>query len=558
MADEDIQFTFDAESIIAPLNKIIKKFDDLTNVIKATESKTTPAIKKTQTETKAVGVQGQKTGFLMNASLTKLVAAWGLLKGGIASAKAALLGMPEIGRTFKIAGDIMLRNFLQPIRQTLLPLLNKVLTWVKDNRARFVEWGSLVLNVIEAVIGVVKQFIEVLKKVFESFTEVLEGTLGQFTQSFADTMRVIITKIAATFIFILILLEPLFKVIGKLLAFIVIGFRGLFAGIGDNIKFVLGPLQDLIQALADMFETILGGKDGAMAFFEFMRRIGRIIALVFANVVNGIVAVVKWITKFIEGFKEGFSAVEGIGDAFDELIDAFEDYIKTIKEVIFENEAIVSIFRFIGKVLGFVIGLFIKLVVKVFTIYIKSITWLIKNLPKLIKLIGQGLKNAFKVVGSAIDGVIKFFQNFFSKAVKIITKVKNFFTGIWKGIANTAKKAFDSILRSIKSVFNAVESLFFKITDFLGITDRASDKTAALAKDREKEIPTPKFRPIRGAGSVRNDFNDNRQFKIELKGGRPPEDAEAMKKFLKSPIVKKTANEAIMDELNIQKTGSGF
>jgi phage-related protein len=494
----------------------------MANVVEATEKQTTSSKQKTAKETNAVAATQQKQGFLMNASLTKLVAVWGLVKGAIGSAKAALMAMPEIGQTFKIAGDIMMRNFLQPIRQTLLPLLNKILKWVADNRAKFVEWGSFVLNIIETVIGVVKQFVELLTVAFKSFSETMKGVFGDFSQSFGDIIRLLITKIAATFVFLMVLLEPIFKVLGKLIGFIVIGIKGILSGIAKQVSFVMSAVNGLIEAIVELFDNILGGADDAKSFFTFMEKIGQLIAVVFGVAVRWITLGVKLIGQFIAGFKEGFSFIEGIGDAFDELIQVFKEIGDALGLMSEEGSIIMDIFKGIGKVIGFLVGMFVKLIVKGLTIFLKIIKFLIVNIPKLIKFIGSGLKSAFNAMVGAISTAIKFLKNFFKPVKTIFTSIGNFFSTVWDGFIKFGKAAFDKVTGWAKGLFRWLGKVWDSIVGIFKSSEKTSKSLDKTRKGMKSDSKSPLIVPKFGTGSTNTRVNNNVSNVFNINGAQDP------------------------------------
>ena len=93
----------------------------------------------------------------------------GLLKLAFHGVQAAIKKMPEIGKAFGIAKDIIMKNFLFPIRKAIFPLLQKFLDWVRDNRAMFVKWGQTLVTIFTVVSKAVGNVIELGKKLIASF-----------------------------------------------------------------------------------------------------------------------------------------------------------------------------------------------------------------------------------------------------------------------------------------------------------------------------------------------------------------------------------------------------
>jgi len=129
----------------------------LGEISKKLESLVGTTEKSTQKISKGVSISAM--------SFLKINAALSFAKMGISK---LMSNIPEIGQTFKIAGDVITRNFLWPLRQQLMPYLQKFLNWVRDHRAMFVRWGAVLVNVFQVVVQGVKSAINILKPFYEA------------------------------------------------------------------------------------------------------------------------------------------------------------------------------------------------------------------------------------------------------------------------------------------------------------------------------------------------------------------------------------------------------
>ena len=138
-----------------------------------------------------------KFGGTMQKSVSKGImsatAKIGLLVKGF---KSVMKNMPEIGQAFKIAGDIMSKEFFFPIRQQIMPYLQKMLDWVRDHRTLFAKWGQAVADVLKIVIDVGKTLWNTLKDVVEILTNSLQKGLGTSFKSLDEFISVLQVKIA--------------------------------------------------------------------------------------------------------------------------------------------------------------------------------------------------------------------------------------------------------------------------------------------------------------------------------------------------------------------------
>lgn len=214
---------------------------------------------------KVVGIfhrNKQKIESPFNA-LIKKAALFGVAFMGI---RRGMREIPEIGRSFTIAGNIITKNLLWPLRKQLIPLLQKMLDWVRDHRTMFVKWGGILVNIFMAIKSAIVGVVNIVKTFAENFINGIKRVLGVTTSSITDLINLAILKIAFLFQFIMITLEPVAamagKVIANLIGFFAKFFKGVLKGVGD----IQTPVNDLWQSFVRLLETIglIGDRTTAM------------------------------------------------------------------------------------------------------------------------------------------------------------------------------------------------------------------------------------------------------------------------------------------------------
>ena len=279
---DDVALTFDPTPFLAGLDAINSGIGSMNDHFKGMAKAGTE--KTNQVQLSAVNLLGV---------FAKLGAVVGVFK-------FALSGIPEIGQTFKIAGDIFQRNLLWPLRKELVPILQSVLDWVRDNRAMFVKWGSVVANIFRAVFSIVKQLISTVKNLFSTLFNELERVFGKTTNTITETVNLILFKITAVLQFIFITLEPIFqwmvkqfvKIIGYIKSFV----QGFINGFGD-ITPVLKDFKNLWDRISELFGRIAPQQSKLNSGFSAM---GSILGTVVLGVLLGVVSALDLLVTGVE------------------------------------------------------------------------------------------------------------------------------------------------------------------------------------------------------------------------------------------------------------------
>jgi len=207
------------------------------------------------------------------AGIKKMVFMGGLLALAFKGVQGILKDMPEIGKAFGIAKDVLLKNLLFPLRKAIFPYLQKMLDWVRDNRLQFVKWGQVLSNVFKVVGSSIKFVIDMGKKIVSAFSGFFERTFGVAVTNITDMMNVLSFKFAIIMTF----------------------------------------LQTMISKLIDKFKPAL-----------------ETLGEVFSELIEGVIS-------FVEGFVEGFAEIDkqyGIIEEINSLFKEMKNSLETLSPIL--------------------------------------------------------------------------------------------------------------------------------------------------------------------------------------------------------------------------------
>lgn len=180
----------------------------------------------------------------------------GLFKKGVEGVRSVIARMPEIGSAFEIAKDIFFRNFLFPVRQAILPLLSRMLDWVREHRAAFVQWGQLVVGVFRTAWTVASVFVKAVRDLVFTLFPRLRTVMGE---GFMNTMNLVLFKISTVAIALGLALRNLTEKYGPGLGQIV---EAVLKIAGVVVGVAWAALTGFIQGLRDMGPAIVDAWNG--------------------------------------------------------------------------------------------------------------------------------------------------------------------------------------------------------------------------------------------------------------------------------------------------------
>ena len=273
----DITLTFDPKMFLKAFNQIGESVDTLNTRIEGFSKNTDKQLTKQNKK-----IFGLSRGFIA------LGATVGLLAG-------AIKGIPEIGQSFQIAGDILQRNLLWPLRQALIPVLQDFLNWARENRKAFVKFGQVLANAFEIVKAVVGTVIDVLKSLFETVTSAITNTFGAATRSITDLANLALVKIYAEFTFIKAALAPFAEFVKNLFQ------RVIEAGLAFAKGFLQGAsgVLEYIKELGTELNKLIGSGNILRTVFGFL---GKVIGGTFKAAIAAVTFTVKGLNDVIATF----------------------------------------------------------------------------------------------------------------------------------------------------------------------------------------------------------------------------------------------------------------
>jgi hypothetical protein len=311
MPEEQIDLAFNTDPFENAMDTIIKGIMRMTN---AMENSNKDIQKKEKVKN-----TNMKKGFSNVVAFG--IAKFELLKRAIQKISSHL---PEIGTTFAMAGDIILKQLLWPLRKQLIPMLQRMLNWVRDNRVVFLRLGAVIKNVFKTAISITRNFFNVLKSLVEGFNETM-GNILRF-DNITEALNVAMFKITLLFSFLEIKLRPFAKILGEIFGQIiesvqsfVKGFAETFKsvtksmGIWDDLKTTLEGIRDLLDYISPVFEVF-----------------GNIIGTHVAANIKLLLIPLKILMKFLSGLKD---MMEGKID-FKEFVSGLgEETFESLKDV---------------------------------------------------------------------------------------------------------------------------------------------------------------------------------------------------------------------------------
>lgn len=264
-----------------------------------------------------------KFGSTMQKSVSKGImsatAKIGLLVKGFQS---VMKNMPEIGQAFKIAGDIMSKEFFFPIRQQIMPYLQKMLDWVRDHRALFAKWGQAVADVLKTVIDVGKTLYNTLKDVVKILTDSLQKGLGTSFKSLDEFISVLQVKIA----FVTLLVGDAVK--------------AMFEKISPTLEYVVEKGSEIIKFFADLANSWLRLNENGDSLGTVLDKIYG----VFDSLVHIIgESLIGLLDGLVPPLKNLMTPLDNVADSFLRLLNIFgED----------ENSGLRKVFKWFGNLTG--------------------------------------------------------------------------------------------------------------------------------------------------------------------------------------------------------------
>lgn len=240
------------------------------------------------------------------------ITSWGIAKGMImanvltSAFKKGFAQIPEIGRSMSIAGQIISKNLLWPLRKELIPLLQGMLNWVRDHRAMFVRWGQIIANVFRAIKDVVMGFYNVVKKVFSQLFSGLERIFGKSKNTIEQMLNILIFKITGVAMFIQMALEPVLSFIVSVILSAIEAFKHFgdaFMKVVGDISPMISDLWESFKSLGESLSALGGGQEEVNSLFS---KLGTIVGMVLLPVFTALVEVIDLLVSSLASAADGY------------------------------------------------------------------------------------------------------------------------------------------------------------------------------------------------------------------------------------------------------------
>ena len=307
MGKEDVELTFNPQSFIEGVKK-------MTAAMNTFENRTTDTGKKVDKNT------NQMSSFMIAKGTIMAHAIMGVFQKVFNFIKT---GLPELGKTFSIASDIIQRNLLWPLRKELAPMLQKVLDWTRDHRAMFVRWGGALVNVFRAVAAVVQGFFKIFSAIITPIANKLKSMFGGVAGGIGDVFNIVLFKITAVIMFLQVAFMPIFQKIGDTIAWCVGLIGEFFSGFTNGLSGIAAPFADLVDQLKNLLDlfTLTDGQTNVL--YSSVKVLGDFIGTSLYTVIvalaQGIDAMINKIKDVVDGVSWAKAKLTGTAEEADAI-----------------------------------------------------------------------------------------------------------------------------------------------------------------------------------------------------------------------------------------------
>lgn len=281
MAKEDVKFTFDTSGFKKAFEGIAAGFNNMVTQTKkglgSVNNKLTEFFEKRKKAREDSKKANREISQGVLSALGKFALIAGAVVGAFKIAQTAIRNfIPEVGQTFSIVGKVVGRNLLMPLRRELVPILQKVLNWAQKNRANFVKWGAVLVNVFKFIVVTAKSIFRVFEPIIRRIKEFVQSIFGDTAASITETINLMIFKLTALVIGMETLLKPLFEGIGNAVEGLLVGIKAFVGEFVDAFTSMFNPLEKgdgLIKSLGESFSKLGDALKRAAPLFRILGQV---------------------------------------------------------------------------------------------------------------------------------------------------------------------------------------------------------------------------------------------------------------------------------------------
>lgn len=428
--------------------------------------------------------------------------AWTVAKGqliaqsimtGIYTLKNSIMTMiPALSQSMEMAKNVMIANLAYPLAQEVIPLLQSMFKWVRENRIVFAKMGTVLVSVFRVISGLVGGVFKAIKKGMDSFLSVFTSARINMA-GFIDFMNFLLFKISFIFTYILVTAEPIIEKIGLIFGKIFKNYiepfiSGIALGFSEKVIPVVNELVGLINDLLNPMESLSEATDSTR---DGMNSLGLSISGSLMEGLHTLIKVVRKVVSVMTEYKDETLLVAGImlaamlpaitatavgfGTAFVRSIVASTVSVKAFTVALMSN----PIFWIGAVIVGIVYGLY----------------KLNKNWNSISSSMNEGWASISEKLEYFYDLLVEKWNIISGKFMKKLEPIRKILIGVW----DDAKKKFNSWARAIENtaVFKVLASAVKGISDaFSGVSGQNIPVGNASSVPANNEIPkVPKTKP---------------------------------------------------------------
>ncbi|MDR2193875.1 MAG: hypothetical protein LBP19_05330 [Treponema sp.] len=276
--------------------------------------------------------------------------------------KEALNAMPIVGQMIDFAKDVITRNLFAPLQRELIPILQKIMKWITDNRTMFVKWRQVIANVFKGIWEFAKILFDVVKSIIDMITRSLMNHFGGAFASIEELVNTIVWKVTMIMLFlaesfksILPQFQPLIdtltnyvsQAVGK---FVEIGSSMLKAfNEGDNFKKLIEAVNSAMQGIASVIDAVVTGISNLIIQLLLPDEAGNTFGDVVKSLGDLALSAGQLLASGITGFFEGFNkAIDPVSTTLKNIVDKFNELVKMLDE----SGTVKKAFEFFGRIAG--------------------------------------------------------------------------------------------------------------------------------------------------------------------------------------------------------------
>lgn len=342
----------------------------------------------------------------------------------------------------------------QAMANTMLDNLPGQITLLKSQiEGLAISFGEMLMPTVRKVVGVIQEFIDKLNSMDES-------------------QREQIIKIAA----IVAAIGPVLLIVGKVVSAVgtIVSLGGQLVTFVGGLITKIGGLQGVITALTGPIGIVIAAIGALVAAFvyfyntneEFRNKVNEVFGQVKEFIGAFIEQVQVWFAQFVEFCQPIFEAIQTLGAAIGEFLQAL---IPVIMDVI--NQITAAVSSFIAEhqaEINFILTFIKEEVAAAFDIirtYIKTvldvITNIIRAFSSMLKGDWSGAMNFLKAAAeSAKNGVVSIFK-------RLGEMLKNIFGDIISKMKQWGSDMITNLVQGIKDKFNAVKDAIANVGEII-------------------------------------------------------------------------------------------